>query len=490
MKFLVENAGAMNNIPFSKSQMFLKQINLSKLTEAGQNVITYLFGQFANTKMSAKEESEGSGRVLKTFGLQPDDLKVHFDSGLSRRYAGDHKLPRGRYYSIANDSSGNDGGTLLCELLAYAKPELPGLFEVWDLTIPQNRQVIKNWFEKKSGYQETYDRDDVFIVCLYPLYGRPHPLVEAWAGKNEKLPIPIYVEIPLMIKQVTVDKVIDLRNPQTAEWFAKAISNIEFDVDGEPTKCFLFKPPLKDFRTLIPTLLEQTLGAGYNFCKVAGLHLRNIGANGLIYPSARYDVSLELKNDKLKSSSGWNFVDYSGTEKPANWILTDMETQWDSVVTFSAPLHGNPKDTIRYSDVAINYSNTGTDRGSWSVVGLAKWQEAWHQTMMVQNILQFQNKKLFKEVYPAVFRFLKGQQTGQLHFAAADYIFHALLGQQEYIDYLIDFSNKFPADQKDIATALLKLTRSTKAIIEKTKKQAEIGNLGPLAILRTIPEKK
>jgi hypothetical protein len=474
----------MNKNLFSKQQLILKQVNLSRLTPAGQDVMNHLFGGFVRHEMTAREQSEATNRMAKQWGMPPK--KIHFDMNFNRRYSGDNTLPRGRYYSIASDKSGNDNYTLLNELMAYSNPDMPGLFEIYDLTIPRDREFIKDLFAKR--YRATYERDDVFIVRLMPLYGRSHSLVAKWNKTKEDFPLPVYVEIPLSINKVTIDKLVDLRDPATAEWFAKEISGIKFDLDGKLTRCFLLKPPLRSFRKLIPTLLEQNLGAGWNFCKIAGLHLRKLGVNGLIYPSARCDVSLELENNKLQSSAGWNFVDYRGACQPGNWILFDRDNKWPTVVTFSGK-QWEDTSLIEYNDVLIHYVIRGMNKGSWWVDGLAQRQGAWFQTGMIENLLKFRSKRFYNKVFPPIVRLLVGQPSGEYHLGAAHAIYSTLRGSQKYLDELDELISRLTEEENDIKEALISLVESTARTIKRTTKKAKLEYLVPLAILRTDTNK-
>lgn len=473
----------MNIIPFAKQKLVLKQVNLAKLTAPGQDVMEHLFGQFALDTMPADERTQASKRMAELLGQPPDKIKSQIDDRPSRRYAGDDTLPRGRYYSIANDLSGNDEYTLLSELLAYAKPDNLGFFQLFDLTILNDRNYIQNFFAQR--YQASYTRDDVFLIGLLPLYGRSHELVENWNKTKERIPLPVYVEIPLTMQQETIDKVIDLRDPTTADWFAKEISSLKFDLKGEQMRCFLGKPVLKNFKELIPTLLEQNLGGGWNFCKLAGYHLRKLGANGLIYPSARCDVQLEISGDKIQKSKGWNFVDYRGAPNQDNWIFFDLDTSWQSHVAFSQPVYGDASKNLYYKDVMIHYTDHGMQKGSWSIEGLKQWQEAWYQTMMVENLLKFRDIKFYEKVFPPILDFLCGQPDGAYHFGTADAFVDALRGSPERLNQLTELTQRLSEKEKYIKEALLDLVTSTVNIINDTSETAKLESSVPLAILKT-----
>ena len=60
------------------------------------------------------------------------------------------------------------------------------------------------------------------------------------------------------MKRLRLDGVVDLRSPETASWFTREMTRWRVDMDGEPVDLIPAKPPLRNFRDLIPTLLEQS----------------------------------------------------------------------------------------------------------------------------------------------------------------------------------------------------------------------------------------
>lgn len=60
---------------------------------------------------------------------------------------------------------------------------------------------------------------------------------------------------------------------------------------------------------MLPTLVSQDLG-GTLGTDVIGAYLRSVGAEALIYPSARCNVEVEIRDKQLAGFHGWNLVDY------------------------------------------------------------------------------------------------------------------------------------------------------------------------------------
>ena len=58
-----------------------------------------------------------------------------------------------RYYTIAKDASGDDEGSLIHELMAYASHGIPhqGLFMMWDLSLPNQRESARPFIQGMSN---------------------------------------------------------------------------------------------------------------------------------------------------------------------------------------------------------------------------------------------------------------------------------------------------------------------------------------------------
>jgi hypothetical protein len=91
-----------------------------------------------------------------------------------------------------------------------------------------------------------------------------------------------------------------------------------------------------------------------------GRWFRQIGANALIYPSARTDVECILHNGKVTLSRGWNLVDYRGAPEPdqAARIIMAPDSWWGLLGA--------------YTNVQIL-----GDGQSWRIVGPMREQMEW-----------------------------------------------------------------------------------------------------------------
>ena len=223
--------------------------------------------------------------------------------GRERRFAGDRSLPRGRYYCLVDsDSNEPTNNTLIRELFAYADPVLPFSPELlnsqvdveqvsliaekfnWGLSDPYLIHIIK------SG-----DDPWVFPWVFSPVFGiRPGLFL---------------LRYPINVIEMELDRVIDLRLPQTLDWLAKTFGQLETDTDFEGEVGVSSDPyqPIGDhirnlstaakgprpdtLPSFLPLLLSQQLGGGSPFIQGIGAWLRSRGANAIIYPSARSEFA-------------------------------------------------------------------------------------------------------------------------------------------------------------------------------------------------------
>src|SRR5215213_2526540 len=70
----------------------------------------------------------------------------------NRRFAGDRTLPRGRYYSLGQSITGDDGGTLVNELLAYADVPATDAVEIDDLAFPRRINSLPDDLKTMFAY--------------------------------------------------------------------------------------------------------------------------------------------------------------------------------------------------------------------------------------------------------------------------------------------------------------------------------------------------
>jgi hypothetical protein len=115
---------------------------------------------------------------------------------------------------------------------------------------------------------------------------------------------------------VSIERTIDLRRPDVRKWFLDVFVGAEVlleghfvDRDGQRIVCRKTDPP-ETVAAFLPTLLAQTLGGGTTFIQGIGACLRSIGAEALIFPSARTDSRSVTRHETVEESFGYVLVDY------------------------------------------------------------------------------------------------------------------------------------------------------------------------------------
>lgn len=174
------------------------------------------------------------------------------------------------------------------------------------------------------------------------IYG---PLLAQTGSRGEMLNA---VAFETRVDECTIENVIDMRLPRTQQWFFDQFKN----GDG----LFLIKDggTAREFYDLIPTLMHPALG-GSDVTHAVGSWMRSSGVNGLVFPSARSDVSVTIEDGELVDCHGWNFVDYRTARNLPATEVTNSIGGWPNFLQPGARLA-----------VASNSRLAG----SWQVTGL------------------------------------------------------------------------------------------------------------------------
>ena len=365
------------SVPFESKTLVLKQVSVANLEEIERRTLAFYFpGYHQGAGFENADLADSS--PLRPF--QDAKFSVIRDKNQSRRYAGDYSLPRSSYFTVCRTSSGDDGGLLLRELGAYAKPHVSGMVVVLDTTDP-TEEVAPLRAMLKSG------KSALFLFPQEPRHF-PSPFRKLVGGQAQGH-AQITAVIPTQILQVKFDQLIDLRTPSTRRWFTTELTRLTND--GVPARngttvtlrAFPLAAPLERFEDLLPTLLTQALGGGRGVTDIAGRWLRQIGADGLIFPSARADVSVTYSNGILNSWYGWNLVDYRSAPPPKIAAIIDLSTTWDKHPTtlksdFLEGASGTKTTPVEFSHVKISATESGSDAGSLGVDGIELARGMYH----------------------------------------------------------------------------------------------------------------
>jgi hypothetical protein len=342
------------DVPVRTVSFTLKQIVPEDLNVVGLAAMESCFTGFTEP-VDPDSDYVRHGRELAASRFGDIDASHVSDLSTARRFAGDVSLARGRYFTVCRNASGNDGGTLVRELTTYHDPLKSGLITVIDPTLPEHADLVP-----KEAVQLGQ-----LLLRFPPVGDRPHPFSAQYADTGN----PMYVALPMRIVQEEIDGVIDLRRPDVADWFAVRLSRLEV-VDGHRT--FPFKQPLDSFGDLLPALLCQSIGGGRGAVQVAGLWLRRLGVNGLIFPSARSDCRVDVRDGEIVNATGFNFVDYRNAGEPVISAAVDLSVGWPGAVQTWPDDYTEGAEPIVYDTVQICHEPAG----SWRVEGLQMRREA------------------------------------------------------------------------------------------------------------------
>jgi len=273
-----------------------KQLRVDGIDTKSRETLSACFPAFEGLQRRSKSLSDHGMKVdVTSRGTQ------RVATGRHRRYAGDETLPGGCYYSVCNDSSGNDDGILVWELMTY-----------WDNTSTKFPSILDSTahIEDAAPYRLRYPHlaEQPFLM----LTARDIVSVNSEGihlGETEQ------VFVPLVIEEVEINSVLDLRHPLMQDCFSEILGTLEALVGNQGNSLYgnvdvtLKKPP-GNFASLLPTLLTPQPGAT-TFHDAIGAICRSAEVNGLVFPSARRDVHVaSTRSGEIESFSGWNFVDY------------------------------------------------------------------------------------------------------------------------------------------------------------------------------------
>jgi hypothetical protein len=283
---------------FSGVQLRLKQVDIPGLGELSRYAFESAFGSYSWDNSTI---SEATSELSRAFG----GAKFLFDTTTSRRFAGDSTLPRARYYSISDDDYGWDDRTLLREISAYLTGSIyAGLVSFFDTSMQNSMELLGILAEiPKKNYDALDFSLPSFLIALRPL--ARDPVLRKAYGRGRHY----VVQIPFTLTTETFERVIDLRRPEAQVWLVEEFKSTMVDEDIQIPVLIGRKPPA-DFAELLPSLLDQWLGGGWSTGNLAGFFARRVGADGLVYPSARSNASLNLYNGTVRDSAAWCFVRY------------------------------------------------------------------------------------------------------------------------------------------------------------------------------------
>jgi hypothetical protein len=352
-----------DDIPFTEFHGRIKQLETAFNFPVMREFFEPSFSAFNDLdEHYAALKRQGIHRVVTAAG-------VEFNFGYRpRRFSGGPGLPPGSYFSLCDDDTFNDHGTLRDEITAYYSGLSGNTVTVFDPTI---EKYVLDHLEHMAGMSA----EDL----AYPLYYFKYR-IERRTTRNAALferenPFTIgqHAGITYGVRQFAgeVDRIIDLRNPETQQWFLETFVALELENEGraadEARIIFPKKEPIASFGELLKVIVSLETGGGMIFGQAVGHWLRQHGARGLIFPSARSNAFNKARNGVPVEWGGWNFVDYADAEPPVPVNLFGGMGTW------------RDRD---HDHIHVDYTADGPNQGSFSIRGAREF-----------NLLDFDLKK-------------------------------------------------------------------------------------------------
>lgn len=380
-------------IPFKGFNGYLKRLDINNLSEEQKSIFAFAFSGFffeetINTKALNQSNYKRTLTELEEFSINAGPEKP-FNY---RRFSGGDYLERGRYYTLCNDSSGDDYNNLVAELLAYSKPSQAGEIVLLDLDSKRESSLRAREFYK-NNYGLDNPQNTILMQCNSE-HGIISPIQKLIKNpnyiKNSKN-FPIFLKTEVI--ESTISNVIDLRYPDVQKWMFDSLSNgienlmyMSSDrvsqspfqpgfiteewiklIENQTDQVSVVYPPNEnwdgvephysdDLVALLSILMHPHNLGGTPLTNAIGRWLQSIGANALIYPSARTNIKCEIKNGEIIDHAGFILVDYQNIDKiPSHLIVINEPSSWMF-------MHG------KYERVVGKRENAG----SWMTTGIVE----------------------------------------------------------------------------------------------------------------------
>lgn len=365
--------------PFSDVRLTLKQVALSGLGDLQRHALSTALLGYGLTEDPGRAE-RATAEISEAFAGAP----VEFDPTRPRRFAGDRTLPRSRYSSVADNATRSDHGTLLHEMSAYlVGSSYPGLVAFFDNDGANTMEALGILADvPKRNYRALDLAVPSLLVGLRPVQGDP-VLRDAY-GKGRQY----VVQVPYELTTSTISDALDLRRPADRDWLVEQFGTT-FEVDDEVFPVLLGRRPPIGFRQLLPSLLDQWLGAGWSTGNMAGFFARQAGAGGLVYPSARSDPWVDVEHGTVAGSGGWCFVSYAGApDMEISAQVSQASGPWPAVPGYEPQAGSWVREFIPVRNVEIEHRRTKRGRGSFAVRGLGAYNRALYRLSQGGTVLR------------------------------------------------------------------------------------------------------
>jgi hypothetical protein len=369
--------------PTSTFRGFVKQVKPSNLTVPECNFLNAVLGGFLTGTQPPGNVYTALTAVWPT---------VTHEARLPRRYDGDRTLPHGRYYTVCEDSDGEDSGTLHRELLFYKKASTAeGHVEFYDLTLNAHRKMVGGSFATDGSAREG-------IILRFTPFAQPAQAASPFSFSSR---------ISLELNELCVENALDLRRPVALDWLYQTIPGLRIVLNdgGDMVPCFPHRPKLETFGEILPSFMDQSRGGG-NFDKLVGLYLRQLGISGLVFPSVRNDAYTNAVDGEVREFHGWSFVDYRDAPRPQIVAFSELRPNWPRTIVIEGGDDNEPTPAAFADECRIvmtqDFSATG---GTMVFRGLAQRIEAYSMVDSMEAAVRFRLPDATDEEVSAVMEF-------------------------------------------------------------------------------------
>jgi hypothetical protein len=357
-----EGRAVQPEIPFTPFRGQAKQLDTDFRLPIMADFYTLCFSAFDDLdRQYARLKAEGIARIVNAAGVQ-----LNFGAR-PRRFAGGPGLPPGRYFTLCEGVDFRDRGTLRDEITAYYSGDSGIVVTIFD---PKVDHGILEHLQETGMSPE--DAALPLYYCVYEL-ARETELNAPLRHGTEPLSIGEPVGITYGVRQfnLELDRVVDLRDPITQQWFVSTFVALEVEnkerAAAETGLTFLTNEVPETFAQLLPVIASRETGGGMVFGQAVGQWLRRHGVDAFIFPSARSNAFVKVRDGSPVEWGGWNMVVYAGAEPVIPEELFGQMGPWRD------PDHDH---------IHVNHTDAGADRGSFSIRGVREF-----------NLLDFDLKK-------------------------------------------------------------------------------------------------
>ncbi|HEY4361630.1 MAG TPA: hypothetical protein VGN17_11695 [Bryobacteraceae bacterium] len=332
--------------PLATFRGFLKQIDGGSLTYSQELALSLAAPGFRD-RFVFKPQLDALRTLIYT-GKEPEfKTLAHLKKHCERRYSGGDDLGRGRYYTVASDSDGQDGLTLISELYAYHSPAWSGEMLMEDCNFPEHAPALREVAKRFPGS---------IAICLFNSPAIPHRFWSRFDSRQIEVDASrtdlsghitsLLFALPYKVTKCEIEGVLDLRERTAQEWLTKLVR------EGLLRVTYIGQEPTVRDLSFIDLLryLVSPINGGSLVTNVIGGYLRCLGVAGLIYPSARSNNHASYRSGRLIECNGWNFVDYR---------FAAMDTD---ILKFSQEVYDLSPEWFRQTTV---FEARGERAGSW-----------------------------------------------------------------------------------------------------------------------------